>query len=154
MLSSLLTLLLLGGPPVATVDLRGHAPVVVQKTLEGARAALDACLAPPPAPRPKGWHEGVPPVVPLPLPTVHLLVFEVNEPGFVVHAEVEGAARLDVACVKRVLLRLEFGLSTGTAKATQVKVPLACHARACVFPWNDAPGPRASETRENEARGY
>lgn len=147
MLSSLLTLLLWGGPAVATVDLRGHSPEALQKTLEGARSALEACLAPPPAPPPaprtKGWHEGVrvPPVVPLPLPTAHLLTLALNQPGFVVHAEVEGPVRLDAACVKRVLLRLEFGLSTGTATSTVLKVPLLCHARACVFPWNEAPAP-------------
>lgn len=137
MLSSLLTLLLWGGPAVATVDLRGHSPEALQKTLEGARSALEACLAPPPAPRPKR----APPVVLQPLPTAHLISLSVNEPGMVVHAEVEGPARLDAACAKRVLLRLEFGLSTGTATSTLLKVPLLCHARACVFPWNDAPAP-------------
>lgn len=137
MLTSLMSLVLVGAPPVATVDLRGHSPAVVQKTLEGARGALDACLAPPPEPRPKR----APPVVLLPLPTAHLLSLAVNEPGMVVHAEVEGPARLDAACAKRVLLRLEFGLSTGTATSTLLKVPLLCHARACVFPWNETPAP-------------
>lgn len=127
-MGSLLLLTLLSTPP--QLDFRGHAPELVQRTLDAVLPQLEACLVPPPA------SQNGKPVVPL-RHSEHLLQLEVSVSGFVAHVSQEGSRRLEPACAQRLLIRLEFGPSRGRSD-TRVIVPLTCTEHACFFPWTPA----------------
>lgn len=131
--SMLVTLLLMAPHDPALLDFRGHAPDVVQRTLDDARPALEACLRTPEAPTKKK------PVV-VEQTTEHLFTLMVSASVAVAAVRAEGSPRLDEACARRLLLRLDFGRSRGAVSTTKVVVPLTCALqRGCAFPWTKAP---------------
>ncbi len=131
MFASLLLVLAAAPESTAVMDLRGQTGEQVQRTLEQALPLLVTCLSPAPVPPRRGERQ--PPVVVL--PSTQELVLAVSQTGSVAMAEVKEPGRLDGACVKTLLRKLEFGRSSGSASTTLVRVPVTCDLATCRYPW-------------------
>lgn len=145
-MNALLALLVLSAPPAqpARVDTTGHALATLQRGLEDALAAVNACRKPapsPPAPRPEGWHEGKkPPKVASTTPSSTRATLAVDQSGVVASVSLEGASPFVESCLKTALLKLEFGPAPrGAVRTTVVTAELRCNAETCWWSWLPAP---------------
>lgn len=139
---SVLALLVLSAPPVARVDTSGHALASLQRGLEDSLGAVNACrepAAPQPPPRGPGWQEGkkAPKVVVSTAPSTTRVALAVDQSGIVASVTIESNdGPLIEACLKRALLRLEFGLAPRDAvRTTLVTAELRCSPETCWWSW-------------------
>lgn len=134
-------LLVLSAPPVARVDTSGHALATLQRGLEDALGAVNACrkpAAPAPPPRSPGWHEGKnpPKVVASSLPSRTRVSLAVGASGAVASVTLEDAEPFVAPCLERALIKLEFGPAPRDAVGTTlVTAELRCLDEACWWSW-------------------
>lgn len=135
---TLLFLLVLTAEPSKTIqmDLSGPAPATVQQVLNAHLEPLQGCVLEPTPPRPNVVHGKPAPVVFAPGTTHQTVKLAVTPVGSVAAVTLEGPGRLDEACVKRTLLRAEFGKHAGGGgRITVITLPVSCDQARCRYPW-------------------